>query len=439
MQYLCIVAKWYNPLTWLEKRAAPLTYGGLKESSYVLTANQFFASLMNASGQSVTPETAQYISAFYSCVRNISEDTAKVPFKVFGYDSKGNKFVRLHRASTLLNKMPNPASTPFTFRQTLIKNALIYGNGYAYIVRDNNATPTDLYIIDPRYVVVEVVDQRLYYVVNDVKSGINGAFDENQIFHIRGMGDGYVGQSIITYGAQSVGAALAVQQYAASFFGTGATLGGYLEIPGIVQDETTAKAIKDGFTGSYKTPNGANNGIALLQGGAKFQKFTAPPNESQMVETREFTVSEICRWFRMNMSKVQAGSTGSSNLEQLNIEYVTDCLMPWFVKMEQEIERKLFRFDEMDLLDARFEVAQLMRGDMQSTAEYLKTLFYAGMINRNDGRAYLDLNSIPEKYGNEYYTPANMIPAEIEKGFWGVKNKGQVSQKEPGAGGAPQA
>ena len=135
------------------------------------------------------------------------------------------------------------------------------------------------------------------------------------------------------------------------------------------------------------------------------------------------------------ISKLQSGATGSSNLEQLNIEYVTDCLMPWFVKMEQEIERKLFRFDEMDLLDARFEVAQLMRGDMTSTSNYLKTLYYAGMINRNDGRKYLDLNTIPEEYGNTYYSPANMIPADQEVAFWESKDNSQATSKNPGTGG----
>ncbi len=422
----------------LEQRKAIPTSGGLQEGSYVLSqAQSFFSALMNPSGQSVTSDTAERLSAFTGCIRNISEDIAKVGFNVIQYDSKGNKILISHRAKSLLNKMPSNVSTPFTFRQTLIKNALVYGNGYAYIERDSNGQPTNLYIIDPRYVVVQVVDRVLYYIVNDVKAAITGTFNENDIFHIRGLGDGYVGKSIITYGAESIGAALAVQTYASSFFGSGATLSGALEIPSILQDENTVKKVKDGFTNSYKTQNGGNNGIALLQGGAKFTKISASPNEGQMVETREFNVAEIARWFRMPLSKLQAGSTGSSNLEQLNIEYVTDCLMPWFVKLEQEIERKLFKFDEMDLLDARFEVAQLMRGDMTSTSNYLKTLFYAGMINRNDARKYLDLNTISEEYGKTFYSPANMIPASMEVDFWESKDTSQVSTKQSGTGGEP--
>ena len=425
-----------NPFTWLEKRAAPKTYGGLTENSWTLsTAQSFFSAIMNNTGQNVTDQTAIMVSAFYSCIRNISEDTAKVPFYVLQLDSKGNKSKTKHRASALLNKMPSNLATPFTFRQTLIKNALLYGNGYAYIKRDSNATPTDLYIINPRFVTVSVNDQRLYYLVNDQIAGISGNFTEDEIFHIRGLGDGYVGKSVLVYGAESIGAALAVQTYAGSFFGNGATLGGVLEVPGVIKDENVGKSIKESFVGSYNTQNGANNGIGLLHSGVKFSKISAQPNEAQMVESREFSNSEIARWFRMPLSKLQSGSTGSSNLEQLNIEYVTDCLVPWFVKMEQEIDRKLFRFDERDLLDAKFDVSMLMRGDMNSTSNYLKTLSYAGIITRNDARRYLDLNTIPEDYGNTFYTPVNMIPADMEDEFWMSKDNSQASQKQAGTGG----
>lgn len=419
-----------------EQRKALPTNGGIVENNYTLqNAISFFTNILNSTGQSVTPETAFKLSAFWACVNNISQDIAKVPFQVFAYDSKGNKTSVNHRAKSLLNKMPSNLSTPFTFRQTLLRNALLVGNGYAYIERDSNAQPTNLYILDPRYVTVQINDQRLYYIVNDVKSGVVGTFDENQIFHIKGMGDGYVGQSIISYGAEAIGCGLAVQTYAGSFFANGATLGGYLKVPGVVQDEATAGKIKSSFTDSYKTYNGANNGIALLHSGAEFQKFSAQPNESQMIETRDFGVADICRWFRMPLSKVQTGATGSSNLEQLNIEYVTDCLMPWFVKIEQEIERKLFRFDEMDLLDAKFSVAQLMRGDMAATSTYLKTLYYSGVINRNDARRFLDLNTIPETFGNTFYSPVNMIPANKEDEFWNNKDNAQASQKQAGDGG----
>jgi HK97 family phage portal protein len=414
----------------IEQREAPRTYGGVKENSYTLSSVQsWFNSIFNNSGQSVNAESSMKLSIYYACIRNISEDLAKVPFETFSVDKQGNKTFFNHRASSLLNKMPSNLYTPFTFRQTMQEYALRFGNAYAYIQRDSDGKPTQLLILDPTYVTVQIVDQRLYYIVSDIKSGVQGTFSEDQIFHIRAMGDGYIGKSILQYAAESIGGGLAIQTYAASFFGGGATMTGVLEVPGVIQDENTAKSIVNTFKKSYKADNGSNNGIALVHSGAKFTKIAAQPNEAQMVESKEFSVADIARWFRMNLSKVQAGATGSSNLEQLNIEYVTDCLMPWFVRWEQEIERKLFRFDEMERLDAKFNVAMLMRGDMKSTAEYLNTLKYAGFITSNDGRRFIGLNTISETFADQIYSPVNMIPAAKEDEFWANKDQSQASQK----------
>lgn len=417
-----------------EKRAAINSSTGYYNSVMNFFSNM--VSVTNSSGQQVDQITSLKLSAFYSSVRNISEDIAKIPFGVWQLDSNGNKKYVIHPATTLLNKKPSSISTPFTFKQTLIQYALISGNGYAYIERDKNAKPIALYILQNYSVNPYVKDNVLYYIVTDISTGLTGTFNQDEIFHLRGMGDGYVGKSVVSYGAESIGKALATQSYASGFFGNGATMSGVMQIPGIVQDENVLKKIKNNFISSFKEMvNGkaTANGIAILQGGATFQKISVSPNEAQFIESQDFNVADVCRWFRMPLSKVQAGSTGSSNLEQLNIEYVTDCLMPWVVKFEQEVERKLFREDEMDMFDAKFTVAMLMRGDSTATSNYLKTLFYTGAINRNDIRRFLDMNTIAEDYGNTYYSPVNMIPAQNEKAFWDGKKGTDNQASQAGA------
>ena len=141
------------------------------------------------------------------------------------------------------------------------------------------------------------------------------------------MGDGYVGQSIVGYAAESIGKALATQSYASGFFGNGATLTGTIEVPGVVENEATANNIKTRFIDSIKG-NGTASGVGLLANGAKFTKISVSPNEAQFIESQEFNVADIARWFRVPLSKIQSGSTGSSNLEQLNIEYEHICWDP---------------------------------------------------------------------------------------------------------------
>lgn len=404
------------------------TSGGITASSMALNWLMFG---QNSSGKAVNRTTSLNLSAFYGSVRNISEDIAKIPFHVYKLDKNGNKQLVPHIASRLLNKYPSSCSIPFTFKQTLIEYALIEGNGYAYIERDNNALPIALYVLDSRTVTPTIYNNKLYYIIKDVKTGVQGTFNEDEIFHIKGMGDGYVGVSVVGYAAESIGKALATQSYASGFFGNGATLTGALTIPGPVADENMAQSIKNKFISTIKG-NGTANGVGVLSNGATFSKISVTPNEAQFIESQEFNVADIARWFRMPLSKLQAGSTGSSNLEQLNIEYVTDCLMPWIVRIQQEVERKLFRTDEMDRLDALFSVNQLMRGDSAAMSQFVTRMYMIGAYSANDALRFMGENTIG-KAGDHYMIPVNMIPSTEAAAFWAGKslNDSKATEKQP--------
>ena len=415
----------------LEKRAnlpKMATNGSIMQS---WTIPNWLTFGQNSSGQTVNRNTSLNLSSFYGSVRNISEDIAKLPFYVYKVDQNGNKTKVPHVATTLLSKQPSSVSIPFTFKQTLIEYALIEGNGYAYIERDSNAKPIALYVLDSEFVTPQLYNNQLYYIIQDINTGVRGTFTQDEIFHIKGMGDGYVGKSVVGYAAESIGKSLATQSYASGFFGNGATMTGTIEVPGVVTDENMAKSIKEKFISSIKG-NGTANGVGLLSNGAKFTKISVSPNEAQFIESQEFNVADIARWFRMPLSKLQSGSTGSSNLEQLNIEYVTDCLMPWIVRFEQEVERKLFRSDEMESLDAKFSVNLLMRGDSAAMSQFVTRMYMIGAYSANDALRFMGENSIGEA-GDHYMIPVNMIPSTEAAAFWAGKslNDSKATNKQP--------
>lgn len=415
----------------LEKRAnlpKMATNGSIMQS---WTIPNWLTFGQNSSGQTVNRNTSLNLSSFYGSVRNISEDIAKLPFYVYKVDQNGNKTKVPHVATTLLSKQPSSVSIPFTFKQTLIEYALIEGNGYAYIERDANAKPIALYVLDSEFVTPQLYNNQLYYIIQDINTGVRGTFTQDEIFHIKGMGDGYVGKSVVGYAAESIGKSLATQSYASGFFGNGATMTGTIEVPGVIQDENMAKSIKEKFISSIKG-NGTANGVGLLANGAKFTKISVSPNEAQFIESQEFNVADIARWFRMPLSKLQSGSTGSSNLEQLNIEYVTDCLMPWIVRFEQEVERKLFRSDEMESLDAKFSVNLLMRGDSAAMSQFVTRMYMIGAYSANDALRFMGENSIGEA-GDHYMIPVNMIPSTEAAAFWAGKslNDSKATNKQP--------
>jgi HK97 family phage portal protein len=152
----------------------------------------------------------------------------------------------------------------------------------------------------------------------------------------------------------------------------------------------------------------------ILEENMKFSKSTVPPNEAQFLESRQFGLEDVARIFRIPPHKIQHLLRSTfTNIEQQSLEYVTDTLMPWFVRWELEIQRKLFvRADGTHNLDlfAEHLVEGLLRGDMKTRSEFMWRLFQMGALSPDDIRAFNNQNPLPNGQGEGYYLLGNMVP-----------------------------
>ena len=405
-------------------RKSPFTKG----NEFPLSQNVQWLGNFNRANVNVTTETSLKLSTFYTCVRSISEDIAKLPFKVQFVDSNGNRFDRkYHPAAQLLNQKPNGFSTPFTIKQTLIERALRKGNGYAFIERDKDAVPVALYFLENETVLPILKDRQLYYKVEDPILGLSGTFTSDDMFHIRGFGDAYIGTSVIKYATDSIANGLAVQDYGNEFFGGSGGVMGILSFGG-VSDENKVKAAKESFKRSMEIDK-----VGALPGNVTFQKLNVDPNEAQFIEATDAKVNDIARWFRMPLGKLQKDNV--SNIEALEIQYVNDTLMPWIVRLEQECELKLIARTDQPFLDAKIETFELLRGDTAAQERKIKTMFHTGMQSPNQLLRMTGMNTIgPE--GDKTYLPVNMIPANMVEDFWKSKDNSQATTASPDSTGS---
>jgi HK97 family phage portal protein len=384
----------------------------------------------NKANVAVTPDTALKVSAFFSSIRNISEDTSRLPFRVMLKDSAGNKIEQpSHPAALLLNSKPNNYSIAMSLRSTIMERALRKGNGYAFIQRDDNATPVALHFIESEHVQPMLVDRKIYYRINDPILNIEGDFTADQVFHLRGMGDGFIGQSVVRFAAESLGIAIATQEFAGKFYGSGANMTGILKLIG-AKDVTEGAKIKSAFQESY-----GKDGIAALPGNIEFQKINFSADEAQMLGARDFNVKDVARWFRMPLSKLQSENMG--NIEALAIEYVNDCLEPWITRFEQEVAAKLFTEKERSngLYEASIDTFPLLKGDTAAMERRVKTLFYVGAHSPNAILRSLGMNTIGIE-GDRRYVPVNMVPADLVNEFWKGKSANQIPTGSPDASGS---
>ena len=357
---------------------------------------EFGGGRQTKSGEPITPSRALTLSAYFACIRVISEDVAKLPLEVYRHTNPGKECLPDSDLAKLLS-IPNPEMTGYTFRETLTQWAAGWGNGYAEIVRDRLGKPIALWPIHPSRVRLIRRDGRLVYQVGaDValdavkQQRLTVEFRTDEIFHIRGMGTGILGYSIAQYGAESIGLGLAAEAFGATFFGQGATSSGILTHPGALTD--TAKVnLRESW---QKTYGGSKNGnkVAIIEEGMKYEPISIPPEQAQFLETRQFQVEEICRWARVAPHKIQQLLHATfSNIEHQGREHVTDTLLPWMIRWTTEIKRQLITDPSMFVAhDANI----LMMGDTNARSNFYRTMVNIGVYSPDEVREMEDENPI---------------------------------------------
>ena len=233
----------------------------------------------------------------------------------------------------------------------------------------------------------------------------------SDVLHIPGLGfDGLVGYSPIAMAKNSIGMAIACEEYGARFFSNGAAPGGVLEHPGTVKEP---QKIRDSWNKSFMgTPN--SHRIAVLEEGMKYTPIGISPNEAQFLETRKFQINEIARIFRVPPHMVgDLEKSSFSNIEQQSLEFVKYTLDPWVSRWEQSMVRSLLLPDEKKEYFVKFNLDGLLRGDYQSRMNGYATARQNGWMSANDIRELENLDRIPKEDGGDLYlVNGNMLPLD---------------------------
>jgi HK97 family phage portal protein len=352
------------------------------------------------SGQRIDPDRALTISAVWACIRYLSQSIAKLPWRVRRANGTNSTIQASHPVDRLLNKRSSPEWSALQFRETMLCWALRWGNGYAEIERGADGRPIALWPIHPTRVTVlrDPATLDLYYRIQG-----NGQIDLNpeDVFHLRGLGEGPVGLSVMAYAAESLGWARASMLFGAAFFGNGAQLSGIVKMKKRLAPEAMKILLED-FKNLY-SGKGANS-IAILDNEMEYEPIGIEPEKGQFIETNKYLISEVARWFGVPPHKIYDLDRATfSNIEQQSIEVVEDTLRPWAKRFEDEADYKLFG-QNRGYLYTLIDFRSLLRPDTNTRMAYYQGLRNIGVLSANEIRDEEDLNSIPEDQGGDKYT-----------------------------------
>lgn len=331
-------------------------------------------------GVYVTEDAALRDATVWACVQYLTRAVGQLPWRVFQEAPNGNaalaEGIDAQQLDWLLHHRPNPEMGSFTWRQSMLGMALLWGNAYAEIQWNRRNTAFALWPIHPSRVVPrrDLNGTLFYQVWNNAGGSIDMAAED--IFHLRGFGDGAVGYNVVEYAARTIGWSQATETFGATYFSEGMNPSGIVEMPAGMTPEGLDE-MKAAMKALYKGPRGERT--MFLDAGAKFTRLATTPNDSQFVETQQHQVEAICRWFGVPPHKVMHLLRATfSNIEHQSIEVVVDCVTPWVKAFEEEANFKLLGENRSGLY-TKMNLNGLLRGDSISRMQFYKGLHELGV------------------------------------------------------------
>ncbi|MBY7157224.1 phage portal protein, partial [Enterobacter hormaechei] len=353
----------------------------------------------SSSGKVVTADKAIQLSAVWACVRLLSESISTLPLKIYVRQPDGSrKAATDHPAYSILCRRPNSEMTPSRFMLMVVASICLRGNAFIEKKFIANRLVSLVPLLPQNMVVKRLVTGALEYKYTE--NGNERVIPVKNIMHIRGFGlDGVCGMMPMKTGRDVIGSAMAVEESAAKIFEQGLQSSGFLSAENALSDEQRERlrSYMAAFTGSKNAGK-----IMVLEGGLKYQGVTMNPEDAQMLESRSFSIEEICRWFRVPpfmVGHTTKQSSWASSLEGMNLQFLTHTLRPLLVNIEQEIGRCLL--DSDDEVFAEFSVEGLLRADSAGRAAYYTSALQNGWMSRNDVRR---LENMPPIEGGDIYT-----------------------------------
>lgn len=350
----------------------------------------------SASGVCVNDQTAMGVSAFFACLRLISSTIGSLPFPVLKRDSAG--VVRPATDSPLfkvLHDSPNADQTPVDYLEFVAISMMMRGSHFARKLKEGGR----LIGLDPvRPDIVSVrrtSDGSLRY--RWTWDGKSFDLDEAEVFHVRGFGGGPMGGvSIVQYARDSLGIAIAADRAAGGMFANGVQPSGALQFEATLtpeQREIAHGELIDQFVGANNVGK-----PMILEAGAKWQQISINADDAQLLESRGWSVEEICRWFGVppfmigHNEKTTSWGTG---IEQMLLGFQKFTLNPYLRRIEQAVRKQLLTpAERANGYFAEFNLEGLLRADSQGRMNFYRGMTQIGAMTRNEVRAKENLPPI---------------------------------------------
>lgn len=363
-------------------------------------AGDDFNTLSSLSATKVDSDTAFQVNAIYSAVSLISDTISTLPVGSF-IRRDGSRYP-FRPTPAWVNK-PDVDTTKEAFWGAIIVSLLLDGNAFIRVYSNARGEIVNLNVLNPHKVKIKRNGiGRIMFEVNEDEKLLSS---DDVIFipdvvrpgHLRGV-------SRVDALKTNWGLAIALENYAATFFGSGTQTSGVIEFPGNLTAEQ-AKMLQEGFDARHKGWGKAHR-TGVISGGAKYVPTSVENDKAQFLDSRRLAVEDVARAFNIppNLLGVQ-GSFTYSSVEMNNQAFVTHTLRPIVQKLESAFSPLLSREPGGETAFIKFNLDGLLRADVNTRMSAYSTGLQAGFLTINDVRRLEDLRPIDDVSADNVRVP----------------------------------
>lgn len=372
-----------------------------------------FSMLTYGDNGNVKPEEALGSTGAAYCINTIANDVGQLPLDLYlRVDANTVELDLSHPGGTILRRA-NSGLTPFQFKRGLQLDALLYGNGRAFISRNGRGDPDTLIPLDSSRTLTVTVQERpidkpkKFHVVFYGDTNDYITIDDSEVFHVYATSlNKYFGDDVTKQFKTAFGLSLDGEKFARNFYRNNGTPSVVLEAPpGAFRKPEDAQEFLSRWNDHHSGPQNAGK-AALLREGTKASVLGSALRDNQLVEQREFQVKEMMRAFGVHMVPGVSDSQSYNTLEQHNRAYLLHGLGPWLAAWQHECANKLLTESEKRAgrYYYEFDTWELVKPDGSQRAEMLTSLVRGMVITPNEARNWEGLP--PKDGGDELINPA---------------------------------
>lgn len=361
-------------------------------------------------GESVNEQSVLGLSAAWACVNLLAGTIASLPLMVYRTDRSGARQVAAdHPLYRILHDSPNSLQTAVDFWEFMSASLELRGNAYARVVRSAGRV-VSLLPASASFMDVSRTDSgRLRYRWTDDSDNYDETSDT--MLHIRGFGGGPLGGlSTIQFGGKVFGISNAIHSAAGNTFKNGLRPSGTLTFDKFLtneQREIVENKLVEKFVGSV------NSGRPMvLEGGSKWAFLTINPDDAQMLESRAFSIEEVCRMFGVPPHMVghtQNSTSWGTGLEQQTLGFQKFTLRRRLKRIEQALQKQLLSPNDIAQgITIEFSLEGLLRGDSAARSNFYASGLINGWMTINEVRGLENLPPVPG--GDEPRTQMQNVP-----------------------------